>query len=198
MLLDFTLKQHPKMGRGLFATRPIKEGRLICQCPLLTVPQQHAESIKQTSVVDYTFNVDDTLVIPLGYGALFNHSFDHNVAWEPVEDDMFEFIAVRDIDPDEQLFINYGYQPENKSLERANVINHKPSRRQARILANNATLDLPLLERIRDWASTKHSPWKLETLMKVLKLTTPPTAELRYLVQDEYLSLIGDAYVWIG
>lgn len=195
MILDFTLKKEPSTGRGLYAVKPIRKGSLICECPLLIVPTPHKKRVERTPLIDYTFDINGKLAIPLGYGGLFNHHQDNNVEWGLVDDDLLEFRAVKNISPDEQLFINYGYEPIKVSPARLQEFKHRYENR-ATVLSNKP--DETTLHTIRDWASVQTTPWKVETMIKKLRLKKEPTAELNYLVQDEYLVKVGDSYAWVG
>jgi SET domain-containing protein len=50
------------------------------------------------------------MVVAWGYGSLYNHcKFDANATWLDVEDQKaFKFVAIRAIQPEEEICINYG------------------------------------------------------------------------------------------
>ena len=63
---------------------------------------------------DYRFNYPtqgeiEELVIPFGYGCIYNHSNDNNAIWKdhPYYK-AFQFIAVKDIEPGEEICTYYG------------------------------------------------------------------------------------------
>lgn len=99
-------------GRGVFATKPFRSGALIEECPLLVieayVPELDDYVIRWDDHVDAD---DDTLLLPLGYGALYNHSDQPNAYWEPERSRTLMIIwACRDIAADEEIVISYGSQ----------------------------------------------------------------------------------------
>jgi SET domain-containing protein len=49
------------------------------------------------------------MVVAWGYGSLYNHSNTPNADWLDIENDMaFKFIAIKSIQPEEEICINYG------------------------------------------------------------------------------------------
>ena len=103
------------MGMGVFATQPIKAGEVIEDCHLLPLPILRGQT-DSTLLPDYRFNwpagrIDWLeLVLPLGMGAIYNHSNDYNVEWfdHPSIDKVFRYRAVKDIRRGEQCFVYYG------------------------------------------------------------------------------------------
>ena len=99
-------------GWGVFATDYIYEGEIIEETPLITLPID--VKVYTDLLNDYRFNwprVDDPLemVLPMGYGCTYNHSEDNNAVWEDhPEYKAFQFIAIRDIEPGEEVCIYYG------------------------------------------------------------------------------------------
>ena len=102
------VKESPGKGLGVFATELIKEGELIEECHLITVPfPECLPSILE----EYRFNypqghpTDDTVqVIALGYGSIYNHDSNSNAYWrDHPEYKAFQYIAKRDIHPGEEI-----------------------------------------------------------------------------------------------
>lgn len=94
-------------GRGVFTTVDLKEGDLVEVCPTLVL------NIKDLSgrIGRYLFSHPDNIelaVLPLGYGALYNHSDDKwNVHYEVRETEMV-YVAAFDIPAMSELLIFYG------------------------------------------------------------------------------------------
>ncbi len=100
-------------GWGVFTKEKISKGEILeeCHCLYMTEDEtsytHHLKPIKRN-----TIRVEDegTLpyVIPFGYGALFNSSIDPNVVfkWDN-ENKILVFYSFRDIEKDEELFLNY-------------------------------------------------------------------------------------------
>jgi uncharacterized protein len=107
------IKQSPVHGLGVFATDYIKSGEVIEECPiyLMNIPKGEMSSC----MIDYRYNFPKSeywthQAITWGYGSLYNHSENANADWR---DNMnnngtFEFYALKDIMPDEEIFIYYG------------------------------------------------------------------------------------------
>ena len=113
-------------GYGVFANEHIKEGELIETCYLINTgsPEQHVGA----DLMDYVFNYPRGLdigfgavhVIPTGYGCIYNHDDNHNAHWENSKINMcFDFIAIKDINPGEEICTYYGdhYWPEKTNRD---------------------------------------------------------------------------------
>ena len=102
----------PGRGRGVFALRRFKAGETIERCPVVASPSDEwEEHVVNTELTDYCFRWgedDEDGAIPLGYGSVYNHSFTPNARYVPrLRDRQMEFIAIRDIDPGEEITTNY-------------------------------------------------------------------------------------------
>ena len=112
-------------GRGVFATRDIKKGKLVEKVPVLRIGKEDKGNLLR----DYTWNSeiwieeDDDYaghwkseknfsILMLGYGSLYNHADEPNVCVKANEfmppHEYWNFTAERDIKKGEQLFIHYG------------------------------------------------------------------------------------------
>ena len=95
--------------RGVFAQEAIPEGTLFHQAPVLSYPNEQHKHIEKTSLADYAFEFGvGRSAILLGYGMLFNHSYEPNATYEiNFENETFDFFAYKDIQAGEEIFINY-------------------------------------------------------------------------------------------
>jgi hypothetical protein len=94
-------------GRGVFATRAFGKGEAVETCPTLELPGD--EVVGQLG--DYVFgsSEDEKMVIlPLGYGMLYNHSYKANLEYVQDGPRMITFLTVRPVAPGEELTIDYG------------------------------------------------------------------------------------------
>ena len=102
----------PVHGWGVFAKEDIMEGDVFEECPVLTLPIEKGEVT--SLLIDYRFNWPqggewEEQVFPLGYGGLYNHSENANAYWvSNTNDKTFRFIANRDIQSNEEIFVWYG------------------------------------------------------------------------------------------
>ena len=95
-------------GRGVFATRGFAQGDLVETCPTVEVPDEEVTG----RLGDYVYSsikAGDVLVV-LGYGMLYNHSAEANLEYLQDEPTTMRFVALRDVEPGEELTIDYGHE----------------------------------------------------------------------------------------
>lgn len=99
-------------GYGVFAIDKIAKGEIIEECHLLTIPFNLGTF--DSFLVNYKFNYPshekvEQYVIPLGNGAIYNHSDNNNAFWRTnKEHKTFEFVAQKDIEIGEEICTYYG------------------------------------------------------------------------------------------
>lgn len=107
-------------GRGVFCTQPISKGEIIEICPVIIVPPREMKLIDSGILYNYYFVWEQpalTYAIALGYGSLYNHSYEPNVEYLPdYANETLDFFAIKDIKIGEEILINYNGTPEDKSL----------------------------------------------------------------------------------
>jgi hypothetical protein len=109
----------PKAGRGVFAGADMQKGSVIELCPVIELPNE-ATLLKKSKLYDYYFLwIDDkkSAAIALGYGSLYNHSYEPNATYEKnKQNKRVIFRAIKDIKKDEEITVNYNYgKPDDKS-----------------------------------------------------------------------------------
>jgi uncharacterized protein len=101
----------PGKGRGVRAGRTFAEGEVVDTAPVVVVPAQEWELVEQTDLGRFCFVWEDdrgSVAVALGRGSLFNHSYTPNVrAEKDFRSKLMRFYARRDIEPGEELTINY-------------------------------------------------------------------------------------------
>lgn len=107
-------------GRGVFASQDIGKNDIIEICPTLEVPANDVFNLKESILVTYYFSFDDDkdmLFIALGYGSIYNHSYEPNTTYKKIsKDNVLEFKAIKDIRKGEEITVNYNSgDPNNKS-----------------------------------------------------------------------------------
>jgi uncharacterized protein len=96
-------------GRGAFAQKAIKEGDIVERCPALEVTDKDIGG----ELLNYVFygSAENRRLVAMGYGMLFNHSPQPNVAYYredgPTGAELIIY-ALRDIRKGEELYYNYG------------------------------------------------------------------------------------------
>jgi SET domain-containing protein len=121
-------------GRGVFARRPIAEGEIIERVPVIVLPAgQVGEEPERHPLADYVFEWGPrTVALALGYGSLYNHSYEPNARYEDIGGRTKIFIALRDIPAGEEITVNYNGQPEDRTPVWFDVIESPAPRKKAR------------------------------------------------------------------
>ena len=104
-------------GWGVYARKFIPVDSTIEEVPVILIPSQDLYSPDGTSALaDYAYVWDDDRVaIALGYGSLYNHSYTPNARYIDDEPSRKRYVALRDIQPLEEITINYNAEPEDRS-----------------------------------------------------------------------------------
>jgi hypothetical protein len=100
--------QEGRHGRGVFATRRFTTGETVEICPALQLPDADVTGL----LGDYVFSsgTDGEVLLLLGYGSLYNHSFEATVECVRDEGDVtMTFMATRPIRRGDELTIDYGH-----------------------------------------------------------------------------------------
>lgn len=105
-----------EFNRGVFATCDIKKGQLVHEAPVIAYPNDQQQYIEQTLLADYAFEYGiNHSAILLGYGMLFNHSYEPNAIYEiNFDNHTFDFYAFTDIKAGEEILINYNGDVDDK------------------------------------------------------------------------------------
>jgi uncharacterized protein len=98
-----------EFNRGVFATQDIPKGQLFHEAPVVPYPNEQHEYFEKTILADYVYEygINHTAIV-LGYGMLFNHSYEPNARYEiNFDEHVFDFFAYNDIKAGEEILINY-------------------------------------------------------------------------------------------
>ena len=102
----------------MFASRKFLKGELIERAPVIPINEKQWPFAEKTILSDYAFDWgehDEQAAIALGYVSIYNHSYSPNAQLEELLDElMMEVIAIRDIQPGEEVTINYNGDPANQ------------------------------------------------------------------------------------
>lgn len=109
----------PLGGRGVFTSAPIPKGAVLEICPVIVLPAHELPAIHGTKLHDYYFSWgwnDDECAIALGFGSLYNHSYEPNAQYlVDIDDESMEIIALRDIEAGEEITVSYNGDPGDKT-----------------------------------------------------------------------------------
>ena len=97
------------------AARRFAEGELIERNVVLVIPADEWPAVQHTIISRYCFSWGaraDAAAIPLGTCSFLNHSYTPNaMAQQSLGEGIIEFLALRDIEPDEEVTLNYNGDP---------------------------------------------------------------------------------------
>lgn len=106
--VGLVIRQSPGRGRGVFATRAFRKGETLELAPVLVVPEDEHPPLVETVLNSYVFGWGDGVAVCLGFGSIYNHSWDPNAEYlKHLDESVIEFVALRDIAPGEEVFVNY-------------------------------------------------------------------------------------------
>ena len=71
--------------------------------------------VYQYSALLSSLTVREYVALPLGYGSIYNHSYEPNASSLNVVPDIMEFVALKDIQQGEEITINYNGEPTDRS-----------------------------------------------------------------------------------
>ena len=103
-------------GRGVFALKNFKKGEIIEKCPIILLNKKDLVFLDKTPLYDYYFSwVKGGGVIALGFGSIYNHSYEPNAVYKKdVKNNLLIFKALRNIKKGEEINVNYNGDPKNK------------------------------------------------------------------------------------
>jgi len=118
---NITISKSPIHRWGVFAIDDIKKYDVLQESPYCTFT--YKELRKRSDVVTrYTYDSFDNpgtsdLVLGFGFAALFNHSPEHNAAYElDTVNQVMRHYAVKDIPAGEEILINYGCEEDESDF----------------------------------------------------------------------------------
>ncbi|CAN5653273.1 SET domain-containing protein-lysine N-methyltransferase [soil metagenome] len=103
------------MGRGIFAIKSYMIGDIIEDCPMIILDAANRTLIDKTYLYNYYFSwgkKSNEAAIALGYGSLYNHSYQPNAKYIKLLDkDIIQIIAFQHIEPGDEIKVNYNGEP---------------------------------------------------------------------------------------
>lgn len=103
-------------GRGVVAIQDIEKDEIIETCPIIFISKEEADFIKNKSTVLKFYYLEQTannkFCIMLGYGSIYNHSFNPNADIEYNEEKIENYLffkAIKHIKAGEEIFFDYQF-----------------------------------------------------------------------------------------
>jgi uncharacterized protein len=114
---SIAVKRIKGKGRGVFARRRIFKGEVIERVPMIVLTaKEFEEDLSGTSLANYCFAWGrNQVALALGYGSIYNHSYTPNARYDDVGPRTKVFSALRVIEPDEEITVNYNGKPRSRS-----------------------------------------------------------------------------------
>lgn len=117
MIPNLYIAETPNKGRGVFTGAAIPADSLIEICPMIILPPQDVPHLESSTLFDYYFEwgEDGNLgAIALGYGSIYNHSFQPNAFYDmDMEANVLRIYALKDIPAGSEILFNYNGDPED-------------------------------------------------------------------------------------
>lgn len=113
------VREIPGKGRGAFAARRYAVGDVIEEAPVIVLPDPQWQELEKTELKNYYFNWSDTAsALVMGAGELYNYSVTPNAKTvRDVSGGKMQYVAVREIQPGEEITIRYQCEPWFKVVE---------------------------------------------------------------------------------
>ena len=98
-------------GRGVFTSDALEAGVVVEISPVIVMSGEERKLLDQTLLHDYIFEwgeKSEQCCMALGYVPVYNHSYTSNCEYDmDFAQQQIRIIAIRDIEPGEELTINY-------------------------------------------------------------------------------------------
>lgn len=95
-----------RLGRGVFAIRAIAKEETFEVCPTLELQDSDIAGTLGDYVLKSAYD-EDVVILMFGYGMLYNHAVEPNAEYREHADGI-AFVALREIEPEEEITISYG------------------------------------------------------------------------------------------
>lgn len=110
------VRRTAKKGRGVFALKDFKEGEIIEKCPVINITPKERKHCEKTVLNFYIYPWRSTRSgsVVLGYGSIYNHSFNPNADWKQnFKEENMVYRALKEIKKGEEVTVNYNGEPDD-------------------------------------------------------------------------------------
>lgn len=107
-----------RKGRGVFALRDFKTGDVIERAPVIALTPTERKHCEKTILNFYIYPWRSTrsAAVVLGFGEIYNHSFDPNADWkQDFRSNSMVYRAVKPIKKGEEITVNYNGEPDDQT-----------------------------------------------------------------------------------
>lgn len=103
------VKRVPQKGRGVFARQFIPAGSVFERVPVIVLPSEEVLEYTDDSVLaNYVFDWGNgTVALALGFGSIYNHSYQPNARYDDEGLQTKIFTALCDIQAGQEITVNY-------------------------------------------------------------------------------------------
>lgn len=105
-------------GRGVFALKDFKTGEIIENCPVIWLDSKDRKNCEKTILNYYVYPWRSTVTgsVVLGYGSIYNHSFDPNADWKQnFKTKNMVYRAIKPIKKGDEILVNYNGEPDDQT-----------------------------------------------------------------------------------
>ena len=110
------VRRTTKKGRGVFALKDFEIGEIIEKAPIINITPKERKHCEKTVLNLYIYPWRSTRSgsIVLGYGSIYNHSFNPNADWKQnFKEENMIYRALKDITKGEEITVNYNGEPDD-------------------------------------------------------------------------------------
>lgn len=105
-------------GRGIFALKNFNVGDIIENAPVIWLNSKDRKHCEKTILNYYVYPWRSTVTgsVVLGYGSIYNHSYDPNADWKQnFKTKNMVYRAIKPIKKGEEITVNYNGEPDDKT-----------------------------------------------------------------------------------
>jgi len=116
MQYSVEVRKTKNKGNGVFALKNFKKGETIEICPVLTLNTKERKRCECTLLAFYMYPWRSTRsgAVVLGYGSIYNHSYEPNADWYPkTATENMTFKAIKPIKKGSEISVNYNGEPDD-------------------------------------------------------------------------------------
>jgi uncharacterized protein len=102
--------------RGVVALKDFKTGEIIESAPVINITAKERKHLEKTILAYYMYPWRSTRsgAVALGYGSIYNHSFNPNADWKQnFKTNAMVYRAIKPIKKGEEILINYNGEPDD-------------------------------------------------------------------------------------